>query len=344
MEWKIDSSESESIYDSIIKDKMEELVEEVIEAGIESDGQNVEIDAGNVTAPTFTYDNEGSGQGGGGQGPGNQGGGGVKFTMPMDKFMDLVANALNLPNLTKEGKGKIKEVSYVYKTFGNTGIILDKKRTFKQALKSSIGQKIYDPSEGKYDVSIRRKDKRFKLPEKVENPKFKAVVFFAADISYSTYGERLKLEKKYVNFIKTWLTYNYGKGNVEFRYFVHDADAYEVPESKFFHVDNVGGTQALPVFELINEISINEYNPIATNMYTFYFGDGELFSSDIENIEKMLWTMSKNMNRIAITEVLPSSYSRMIKDLEGYVHDEIKLIKAKKDKGDIIKNIKKMFK
>ena len=344
MEWKIDSSESESIYDHIIKDKMDELVEDVLENGIDGDGDSVEIEADQITAPTFTYDSDGGGSGGGGPGKPGDKAGTIKFTLPMDKFMQMVAAALELPNMTKEGNGKLKQISYEFKTFGNTGVILDKKRTFKQALKSSIGRGIYDPENDKHEVCIRRKDKRYKLPEAVENPKYKAVVFFAADISYSTYGERLKLEKKYVNFIKTWLVYNYGKGNVDFRFFVHDAEAYEVPENDFYKVDNIGGTMAAPAFELIDNISTSEYNPDTTNMYMFYFGDGELFSSDTDKIEKILWNMSKNMNRIAITEILPSPSSRMIRELEGYTPEQIKLVKAKKGKGDIIKNIKKMFK
>lgn len=343
MEVKIDSSESEGIYESHIADKLEEVLEGAIEAGLDPDGDNVTVDAGNIVAPTFVYENEG-GSGGGGQGPGQGGSGGVKFTLPLDKFMDLVAKKLGLPDLTKEGNGKIKEVSYEYKTFGNTGIILDKKRTFKQALKSSIGTGEYNPSEDKNDVTIKRKDKRFKLPEKIEKPKFKAAVFFGADISYSTWGERLKLEKKYVNFIKCWLDYNYGKNNVDYRYFVHDADAYEVEESNFFKVDNEGGTQVFPMFDLLNDISNIEYSPSSTNLYFFYFGDGELYAGDIEKIEAKLWDMGKNFNRIGITEVLPSSFSKMVTDLDGFTPDNVRLIKAGNKKGDMINNIKNLFK
>jgi uncharacterized sporulation protein YeaH/YhbH (DUF444 family) len=344
MEVKVDSSESEGIYENHLSDKLDEILEDALEQGLDPDGDNVTIDAGNIIAPTFVYDNEGGGAAAGNQGPGTGGSGGVKFTIPLEKFMDMVAKRLDLPNLLKEGKGKIKEIAHEYKTFGNTGIILDKKRTFKQALKTSIGTGVYKPSEDKYEVNIRKKDKRFKLPEKVEKDKFKAVVFFGADISYSTYGERLKLEKKYINFIKCWLDYNYGLGNVEYRFFVHDADAYEVDESNFFKVDNEGGTQVFPMFDLLNDISLTEYSPSTTNMYFFYFGDGELFSHDVEQIEKILWDMSKNFCRIGITEVLPSNYSKLVADLTDFTAENVKLVKATNKKSNIITNIKKLFK
>ena len=77
------------------------------------------------------------------------------------------------------------------------------------------------------------------------------------DISYSTYGERLEMEKRLVNFIHQWLDFNYGAGNVEHRFFVHDVDAHEVAPSDFYKVANAGGTRASIVFELVSQIAFN---------------------------------------------------------------------------------------
>ena len=129
-----------------------------------------------------------------------------------------------------------------------------------------------------------RKDKRFRIPERVEKPKFNAVVFYMGDISYSTYGQRLVIEKRLVNFIQNWLDYNYGIGKVEHRFFVHDMEAYEVSEENFYKVSNVGGTQAAGVFDLVSQIAFNEYDLSSTNFYAFYFGDGELFEEDTDKI------------------------------------------------------------
>ena len=41
---------------------------------------------------------------------------------------------------------KSKEVSYEFKTFAPSGIVLDKKRTFKRALRTSIGMDVYAPT------------------------------------------------------------------------------------------------------------------------------------------------------------------------------------------------------
>jgi uncharacterized sporulation protein YeaH/YhbH (DUF444 family) len=155
MEVEIDSSESEGIYENHITDKLDSIINDVLENGLDPEGDNVTVEADVVQAPTFTYDDSGKGgKGSGGKGPGRGGGGGVQFTLPLDKFMQLVAKKLMLPNLVKEGQGKITEVSYEYKTFGNTGIILDKKRTFKQALKTSIGTGEYQPEN---DINYQRR-------------------------------------------------------------------------------------------------------------------------------------------------------------------------------------------
>ena len=132
--------------------------------------------------------------GGGGQGPGNEKGK-LRFRVPFQAFMELLGQRLRLPNLVKEGDGRIKEFSYTFKTFGQAGVILDKRRTFKRALRSSIGTGTYNPAKGQLDVHIRRRDRRFKVPQREEKPRYKAVCFYMGDISYSTYGERLEMEK-----------------------------------------------------------------------------------------------------------------------------------------------------
>ena len=114
------------------------------------------------------------------------------------------------------------------------GIILDKRRTFKRALRTSVAMGDYDPDEDKYDIQFRKKDRRYRISEKIEKPKYKAVVMYVGDVSYSTYGERLAMEKRIVNFIENWINYNYGAKNVEHRYFVHNYDSYEVSKEDFY--------------------------------------------------------------------------------------------------------------
>jgi uncharacterized sporulation protein YeaH/YhbH (DUF444 family) len=260
---KIDSGESEGMYNEFVSDRIEDKVEDIVTNGFDADGSEVIVELGDIESPTFVYGDNEDGQGGRGNQPGTDNEG-LKFGITFDRFMQAIAKRFRLPNLIKEGNGKIKEISHEWKTFGPTGTILDKRRTFKRALKTSIATGIYDPDNDKYDVLIKRKDKRFKLPETVEKPKYKAVVMFIGDVSYSTYGKRLEQEKKYVAFIQAWINYNYGKRNVDYRFFVHEAKSYEVGESQFYNVANSGGTMASPAFEQVIDITHTEYDPSST--------------------------------------------------------------------------------
>lgn len=346
---KISSSDSEGIFNDFIRDRLEDMIDNIISEGDMSNfgGRESEIivETDDIQPPRFTYGDEEDGQGGaGGEGPGKDAGR-LSFSVSYELIMQLIAEKLKLPSLLKEGQGKIKEVSYEFKTYGTAGIILDKKRTFKRALKASIATDVYDPANGKYNILLRRKDRRFKLPERVENPRYKAVVFYIGDISYSTYGERLKLEKRVVNFIQNWLDYNYGADKVEHRFFVHDSEAYEVMADQFFNVSNAGGTQASMVFDMVNQVARNEYEVNSTNFYAFYFGDGEVFHDDAEEIMRLLdEDMLPYFNRIGITEVKPSGMSQLVSILEErFDNDEIVRLTQLKDSSKIKKVICDIF-
>jgi len=343
---KLDSSESEGMFNDFIDQEIEKSIESILEDGnLDLTGPDIIVETDDIMPPRFTFDNGESGSGSGNQGPGNQRGK-LLFRLPIDRFLKLIRQKLVLPDLAKESRGKIKEVSYEYKTFGPIGTLLDKKRTFKRAIKSSVGTGMYDPENEEYDIMIRKRDKRFKLPERVEKPKYKAVVFYGADISYSTHGKRLELEKKMVNFIKIWLEYNYGPNNVEHRFFVHDCKAYEISEDQFFNVSNAGGTEILPIFQLVDKVARDEYDIKGTNMYFFYFTDGEIFGADGDNTREFIQReMVQYFNRIGIVEILPSSYSKFFTMLSKYFSSDKSKVKLSKMEQDVkfIKNIKDLF-
>ncbi len=344
----ISSSESEGAFNEFIEDQLENLVDSILTEGdltsVGDRGSDVIVEIDDIIAPTFTYGDEGGGGGSGGAGPG-RGGGKIRFSVPFDFLMERVSRSLRLPNLKKEGKGRIKEVTHEFKTFGPVGAVLDKKRTFKRALKTSIGMEVYRPEVGKHTIEFHRRDRRYKVPERVEKPKFKAVVFYMGDISFSTYGERLKLEKRLVGFIQHWIDFNYGAKNVEHRFFVHDAEAHEVQEEDFYQVGNSGGTLAAPVYQLVHQVATNEYDPASTNFYGFYFGDGELFDEDAKEIVTVLEDQMRPIfNRIGIVEVQPGRLSLLNRQVATQFHrDQVIRLGEINDRLETIEVIKTLF-
>lgn len=346
----ISSDESEGLFNEFIQDKLDEIIEHIVNEGdlerLGDRGSDVIVEADDIVPPTFVYGDEMEGEGGagGGEGPGTDKGK-LRFRLPFQKVMELLAKKLRLPHLVKEGAGKIKEVSYAFRTFAPVGVILDKRRTFKRAMRTSVGLGVYDPERGEYTVEVRRRDRRYKVPQRIEKPLYKAVVFYMGDISYSTHGERLELEKRLVNFIHQWLDFNYGAGNVEHRFFVHDMEAYEVSAEQFYDVSNIGGTRASIVFELVSQIAFNEYDVGSTNMYGFYFGDGEIFEDDAMNIVTLLKNDIRPVfNRVGLVEVQPSRFSHLNNEVRNeFENDRIIRVGEITQRSETVEVIKMLF-
>ena len=349
LENTISSDESEGLFNEFIQDQLEDILENIINEGdldrFGDRGSDIIIEMDDIVPPTFAHDDDSGENGSGaGQGPGAEKSK-LRFRLPFQTFMNLVAQKLRLPDLVKEGTGRIKEVSYTFNTFGPVGVVLDRRRTFKRALRSSVGQGSYDPARGKLSVQVRRRDRRYKVPQRVEKPRHRAVVFYMGDISYSTHGDRLEMEKRLVSFIHQWLDFNYGLGNVEHRFFVHDVEAYEVTGEDFYKVSNAGGTRASNVFELVSQVAFNEYDVGSTNFYGFYFGDGEVLEEDAR---KILGILEKDMrptfNRVGIVEVKPSQFSYLNREVKKeFEKDPVIRVGTIRGKGEAIEVIQTLF-
>jgi len=348
MDVRISSDESEGVFNDFIQEQLDEILDDIINKGdvdrFDDRGSDVIIEVDDIVPPTFVYGDDSDGAGDGGEGPGREKGR-LRFKLPFQMFMELLGERLKLPNLVKEGSGRIKEFSYAFKTFGQVGVILDKRRTFKRALRSSIGSGVYDPARDLYDVHVRRRDRRFHVPQRVEKPRYRAVCFYMGDISYSTYGERLELEKRLVNFIHQWLDFNYGPGHVEHRFFVHDVEAHEVSPTDFFTVGNAGGTRAAVVFDLVSQIAFNEYESASTNFYGFYFGDGEVFEDDAKKIVDVLrLDMKPAFNRIGVVEVKPSQFSYLNREIKReFDKDAVIRMGTLRQRSETVEVIKNLF-
>lgn len=346
---RINSDESEGLFNDFMDQQLSDLVEEVINQGdiVRGGGHGADIivEMDDISPPSFVYGDEQGNTGGiGTRGPGSEGGR-LRFDLSFDRFMELAAKRLRLPNLIKEGSGRIKQVSYSFKTFGPTGVILDRRRTFRRALRTSVGTGVYAPDRGRFMVEVRRRDRRYRQAERVEQPRHRAVCFYIGDISYSTLGARLEMEKRLLNFVHNWLDYSYGQGKVDHRFFVHDAEAYEVTADEFYQVGNAGGTRAAMAFDLIARVARNEYDPATTNLYAFYVGDGELLRSDATEIVEIVSTELRPIfNRLCVTEIKPGSMSCLVNELKRkFPQDSIVRGLVVKQRRDIVPSIQKMF-
>ena len=97
---------------------------------------------------------------------------------------------------------------------------------------------------------------------------------------------------------------------------------------------------------MVSSIALSEYDPNSTNFYGFYFGDGELFEDDPKEILGIISDrLRPYFNRIGVVEVLPSSYSNLIKKLKArYANDPIVRLSEIKKSEQIVQVIKNLFK
>ena len=108
-EEKISSGESEGAFNEFVEEQLTDMLETIVNEGefdhIGDRHSDVIIEMDDIEVPTFSYGEE---RGGRGQvtGPGREKGGKMRFLLPFDKLMALIAHSLRLPDLTKEGKAR----------------------------------------------------------------------------------------------------------------------------------------------------------------------------------------------------------------------------------------------
>jgi uncharacterized sporulation protein YeaH/YhbH (DUF444 family) len=252
-------------------------------------GKKIKIPLPGITIPHFTFGNKDKGGTGSGDGEagdpvsGNQKGPGkgkeggdetsdhmvAEFTP--DELAQLLADELQLPNIENKGKKSTETIKDRYSKIakeGSTGL-RHMKRTYKEALKRTMGDGSFDPLDP-YVIPI-KPDFRYKAPKVITIPEVSVKVYYLRDYSGSITTEMCNLIKSSVFWIDLWLKHQY-HGKVESRYFVHDTVCEELDHDKFFEVADGGGTKVSPgykkVFEAIQE------NP-DENHYLFQWSDGD---------------------------------------------------------------------
>ena len=96
---KINSGESEGAFNEFIEDKLKDIVENIINEGdLTSFGDresDIIIETDDIAPPSFSYGDDGGG-GGGGKGTDGPGEGAerIRFSLPFDRLMELIAEKL----------------------------------------------------------------------------------------------------------------------------------------------------------------------------------------------------------------------------------------------------------
>ena len=151
-------------------------------------------------------------------------------------------------------------------------------------------------------VPFRREDERFRHPEVIEKRERNVVVVNVRDASGSMRETKRELVERVFTPMDWYLTGKYDAA--EFRYVVHDAEAWEVDREEFFGIQSGGGTRISSAYELAKAILEEEYPWAEWNRYVFAAGDSENSSND--TTEKVIPLMAEiPANRHAYVETQP---------------------------------------
>ena len=358
-------------YRDLVRDNVRSRVKDHIKSGkkVKRRGKDmVVIDVPVIELPQFRFgDGDGSGIGNGeadegdvvGQGPSEQGdstgepgeGEGehtIGVGISVDDYMDVLGEELELPKLKPKDNSDIVVEKIKYNQISKVGnpSLLHKKRTLKNVIKRSISSGEFDPNDTSnlYPVPD---DKEYKSWSIKKDPDVNAAIFFMADISASMTADKRDLIKELCWYLDNWIKKFYKE--TEINYIVHDSEAYEVDQEKFYGYTSGGGTRISSAFELAQDIIENRYPLDEWNIYVFYLSDGENWGTDNEKTATYIKTLQKWCNVIGISEVRGgSTWAEFVKYIENRLTegalDPATVITGQVDKHeDVLKQLKKML-
>ena len=202
----------------------------------------------------------------------------------LEELAEYLFADMELPDLEKKQFRFITDETIKRKGYRFQGIRprLSKKETLKRKIRrQKMAEKngTYDPESGER-FPFHKDDLKYHhiKPKSKENSA--AVIFFLMDVSGSMSQDRKYLARSFFFLLYQFLNHRYEK--VEVVFISHSTHAERVTEDDFFKVGTFGGTIVSSALELELETIDKEYHPNSWNIYTFYCGDGENWSSDNE--------------------------------------------------------------
>ncbi len=263
----------------------------------------VRISIPQIKIPHFEY---GENMGGVGSGEGEEGqpifvgepdhepggaGGNLPGTHPLEaevsiaELVKFLRDQIELPNLLPRGIGTIEGERIKVE---GIQVAMSPKFDFKRAFKEAL-EETQDPQEAAV-LAHSKPHARYRSYEIERAPQARAVIFYVMDISGSMTDYYKKLARQTAFWTERLIESTYPK--VEKRFIVHEVEAKEVDEKKFYLLREGGGTNISSAYNLVDKIIDKEYNPEDWNIYVIHFSDGENEENDNEKalntFEKLL--------------------------------------------------------
>jgi len=170
------------------------------------------------------------------------------------------------------------------------------------AAKKAEANGTWDPESGER-FPFHEDDLKYKHMKVKNKESSSAVIFFLMDVSGSMDKNKKYIARSFYFLLYQFLRYKYE--NIEVVFISHSTDAKEVTEEEFFQKATTGGTIMSSALELEKEIISKRYHPSSWNIYTFYTGDGENWTTDNNKTVKLLNELKEINQMICYAEINP---------------------------------------
>lgn len=256
----------------------------------------------------------------------------------IEELIQMMLEDLGLPNLQQKDTKQIPVLKgFALDTIEKVGpmVRLDKKRTFKEAIKRSkllikqLAEETHKPIDecemalsmaaGDFNkaleilksgkiifvdkkriVFISDEDLRFRAVKEDFDQESNAVIFAIMDSSGSMHTMKKYLARSLFFWMIEFLRKIYKV--VEIRFICHDIEAKLVGEEDFFKKGESGGTFGGSAYKLAKKLIDEEYNPAKWNIYVFHFSDGDDFwpETTVDLAEELI---NKGINMFGYAEI-----------------------------------------
>jgi sporulation protein YhbH len=275
----------------------------------------------------------------------------IEVDVNLDEMLDLLSEALELPNIEEKGKTRriiSKRIHYNNLRKVGPEATLDVRRTLKNAIIRNIIEGNFDPEKDEFpEINIQKDDKRHKVWDVEEQRSASAVIIAMMDVSGSMGDEQKEVVRTEMFWLESWLKRQYD--DLEIIYIVHDTQAQIVPHDVFYSLSEGGGTNISSAYKTCAELIATAYSPREWNIYPFHFSDGDNWSSEDDALcIKLLneWILP-HCNQFSYVQVKSRWGSGKFKDtLHSKLSDEQKkrlVISLVEDKDGILDSIRELL-
>jgi hypothetical protein len=219
--------------------------------------------------------------------------------LDMADVEEMLFSELELPRLKPKQQGGAQSPEVVFDDLARQGPRIDKRATLRENLARNARR-------GAARLGgIEKADLRFLSYRERPQPRHKAVIFLAMDVSGSMDATRKRMARLFFYWCVQFLRRRYDQTEIVF--VAHTTVAREVTEEEFFDRAESGGTKVSSAFEEIERIQHERFPSDDWNVYALHVSDGDNFTADNHRALELIQGLTRVCALVGYLEVSPHS-------------------------------------